>query len=261
VALNAGGGVYHQPPSFPVPLPGIDTFALRLGLQRAYHSALGAEAQLPQAFTLSLTGYYQRFYNIEDSTLDFSSVTTCAPAPPESLKGVPAATMRQVDGQAYGAELLARRHRGRVTGWIAYTIGRSERFLTCGARPADFDQTHTLNVVVQAHLPHRLMLGGRLYLATGRPATRVDPALGDETPRNNWRMPTYVQLDARLDREWLYKHWALDLFLEILNLTYSESAFGIEYPYDKAKMITRYDSPQVSGFRWVLPSIGVRGRF
>jgi hypothetical protein len=261
VALNAGGGVYHQPPSFPVPLPGIDTFALRLGLQRAYHSSLGAEAQLPQAFSLSLTGYYQRFANVEDSTLDFNNVTVCAPPPPESLKGVPAATMRTVDGQAYGGELLLRRHRGKVTGWIAYTLGRSDRFLPCGTRPSDFDQTHTLNVVVQARLPHQLMLGGRLYVTTGRPGTRLDPALGADTPRNNWRLPTYVQLDARLDREWLYKHWALDLFVEILNLTYSESALGVEYPFDKEKMRNLYESPQAFGFRWVLPTIGVRGRF
>jgi hypothetical protein len=261
VSLTAGAGIYHQPPTFPVPLPGLDTFALRLGLQRAYHAALGAEATLPQAFTLSLTGYYQRFSNIGDATLDGANIGNCSPDPPEALKGASAAIMRQVNGQAYGGELLLRRHRGRVTGWIAYTVGRSERFLPCGTRPSDFDQTHTLNVVVQARLPRQLMLGGRLYVASGRPATRLDPDRLADTPRNNWRMPTYVQLDVRLDREWLFKRWALDLFVELVNVTYSQSAFGVEYPYDDEKMRQRYESPRVSGFRWVLPSIGARGRF
>jgi hypothetical protein len=261
VALTAGGGVYHQPPTFPVPLPGLDTFALPLGLQTAYHAALGTEATLPQSFTLSATGYYQRFANISDATLDSSNVTNCSPDPPEALKGVAAALMRQVNGQSYGGELLLRRHQGRVTGWIAYTVGRSERFLPCGARPSDFDQTHTLNLVVQARLPRQLMLGSRLYVASGRPATRVDPALLRDTPRNNWRLPTYVQLDVRLDREWLFKRWALDFFVEILNLTYSESVFGVEYPYDKDKMRNLYESPRANGFHWLLPSIGARGRF
>jgi hypothetical protein len=261
VALHAGGGVYHQPPSFPVPLPGIDTFALQLGLQTAYHAALGAEATLPQSFTLSLTGYYQRFANIGDATLDQNHLTSCAPPPPEALRGVSATIMRQVDGQAYGAELLLRRHRGRVTGWIAYTVGRSERFLPCGARPSDFDQTHALNVVVQARLSWQLMLGGRLYVVSGLPGTRLDPERLADTPRNNWRLPTYVQLDLRLDREWLWKRWSLDLFVEVLNLTYSESAFGVEYPYDDKLMRPLYEAPRAMGFRWVLPTIGARGRF
>ena len=259
--LKAGGGVYHQPPTFPVALPGVDTFALSLGLQRAYHSSLGLEATLPLDFTLSLTGYYQRFANISDSTLDFHNVTSCSADPPESLRGTAAQIMRQVDGQAYGGELLLRRHKGTVTGWIAYTVGRSERFLPCGARPSDFDQTHTLNAVMQVRLPRAFSAGVRFYVATGRPGTRVDLALGYDTPRNNWRMPTYVQLDARVDREWIFKKWALSAFVEVVNMTYSESALAVEYPYDEMLGVTRLDQPRVSGFRWVLPSLGARGRF
>jgi hypothetical protein len=261
LSLNAGGGVYHQPPGFPVPLPGLDTFALELGLQTAYHASAGGEVVLPKDFTFSLTGYYQRFHNIADATLDFTNVISCSADPPEPLKGIPAQLIRLEDGQAYGAEMLLRRRKGMITGWISYTVGRSERFLPCGARPSDFDETHILNVVVQARLPRQVMVGARLYLATGRPATAIDPTLGYNTPRNNWRMPTYVQLDLRLDREWIFQKWALDGFLEILNVTYSESALGVQYPYDPQLMAQRLDKPEVSGFRWILPSLGLRGRF
>ena len=48
-------------------------------------------------------------------------------------------------------------------------------------------------------------------------------------------------------------------FLEAVNVTYSQAVFGLTYPREGS--ITRYDQPQLNGFRWVLLSIGVRGRF
>ncbi len=156
-------------------------------------------------------------------------------------------------------ELLLRRHAGIFTGWIAYTLSRSERSYTCGLRPADFDQAHLLNVVAQIRLPWKLLLGGHLAYSSGRPATILEPPDGRSTVRNNTRLPDYVQLDLRLDREWLFRKWAVAAFIEILNLTYSQSVFGLQYPM--IDNVTRYDMPQLNGFRWILPSIGVRGRF
>jgi len=79
--------------------------------------------------------------------------------------------------------------------------------------------------------------------------------------RNNWRMPPYVQVDIRLDREWLFRRWALSVFLEVVNLTYSQSAFGVDYAYSAVTGGPDYSHPMVQGFSWVLPSLGVRGRF
>jgi hypothetical protein len=121
-----------------------------------------------------------------------------------------------------------------------------------------------LNAVVQVRLPWRLMVGVRLNLQTGRPYTLLQPDLATLSingSRNNERLPTYVQLDLRLDREWLFRRWTLAVFVEALNITYSESVYGITYPKDATTMITRYDQPEVEGFRWILPSIGARGRF
>jgi hypothetical protein len=259
--VRAGGGVYHQPPSFPIPLPGLDTFALELGLQTAYQGSVGIDATLPQGFSFSLTGYFQRFHNIEDAALGTDLVLDCASPPPEPLKGVAAQLLRQQDGQAFGAELLLRRKGPVIEGWIAYSLSKSERFLPCGIRPADFDQNHTLNVVVQARLPRRFVLGAHLYVVSGRPLTRVDPTRGPATPPNNDRLPTFVQLDLRLDREWIFRRWRMMLFLEILNVTYSESIFGVDYPTDPMTMMKRFDQPTPSGVSWILPSVGVRGRF
>src|SRR5262249_15315497 len=47
LTFNGGVGLYQQPPSFPVALPGIDTFALSLGLQKAIQASVGVEAKIP----------------------------------------------------------------------------------------------------------------------------------------------------------------------------------------------------------------------
>jgi hypothetical protein len=258
--IDGGVGLYQQPPSFPVALPGIDTFALQLGLQRAIQSSTSIIAKMPQDFSLSLTGFWQQFYNVNDPVIDFGPAV-CTSPPPESLSGLPAQITRQVDGHAYGMELLLRRKLGRVTGWVAYTLSRSERLYSCGLRPSDFDQSHVLNVVVQVRLPWNLLAGGRLYFASGRPVTVYDPS-NSQVVRNNQRLPDYVQLDLRLDRQWIFNRWSFAVFLEVVNLTYSEAVFGISYPDLPGTMgVKDYTHPLVNGFNWILPSIGFRGWF
>ena len=258
LVVHGGIGYYQQPPSFPVALPGIDTFALNLGLQHAVQGAIGEELKLPGALELNLTGFYQSYRNANDIVVDFSPVS-CTSPPPESLSGYPAQITRQVDGQSFGMEFMLRRRAGRFTGWIAYTLSRAERNFSCGLRPADYDQTHVLNAVAQVRLPWNLMAGARLFYSTGRPVTQLQLPDGSGTLRNNVRLPDTVQLDVRLDREWLFRRFALDVFLEVVNTTFSQAVFGLAYP--KEGNVTRYDQPMLNGFRWIIPSIGIRGRF
>lgn len=268
--LSASGGIYQQPPSFPLLLPGVDTFALKLGLQRASGGAITEELKLPGTFTAQLTGYYQHFDNFTD--LPPLGARVCAAAPPPVLSGAAATLVRLADGQAYGMELLVRRHSGRVSGWVAYTLSRSERRFPCGLLPADYDQTHILNFVVQARLPWRIVVGGRLYLATGRPDTLIQPPDAPDDvlgARNNVRLPTFVELDLRFDKEWRFRRFYLAAFAEVLNVTFSETVFYYSYEHEALAWSTHtgavgaYDPspPKQIGFRWVLPSLGLRGGF
>jgi hypothetical protein len=246
-----------------VPLPGIDTFALQLGLQRSLQASVGIRVLPMPGMSLSATGYYSKFSNINDVVIDFVAAG-CTSAPPESVTGIEAYVTRQVTGDAYGLELMLRHQSGPVTGWLAYTLSRSERVYSCGLAPSDFDQTHVFNGVVQVRLPWRLMAGLRLNVQTGRPYTQLNVDVSSGTvsgDRNNMRLPTYVQVDLRIDREWIYQRWAFSLYLEILNMTYSQSIYGVTFPKDPTLMITRYDQPQFEGFKWILPSIGARARF
>src|SRR5262249_41911073 len=150
---------------------GIDTFALRLGLQRAWQGSATVKARLPLNFTLSTTGYYGRFDNINDLVIDLLGVSCTAPQV-EVLSGLPATFLNTVNGAGFGMELMLRRSTGAITGWLSYTLSRSERLYSCGLAPSDVDQTHVLNLVIQARLPWRLVAGARISYATGRPYTQ-----------------------------------------------------------------------------------------
>lgn len=257
LALRVAGGIYQQPPSFPIQLPGIDTFALQLGLQRAVHAAVTEELRLPRGFEVQATGYYQALSRTTD--LPPLGALVCAAPPIDRLSGATAQLLRQVDGQTYGLELLVRRSQGRLSGWVAYTLSRSERYLPCGLRPSDYDQTHALNVVAQLQLPRGVQLGARLLVNTGRPETLLRLPDLASTLRNNVRMPTYVQLDVRAEKQWQPRRsLRLVLSAELLNATFSESVLMLGYPSAGGPLGVDPSRPDWVRFRWLLPSLGLR---
>jgi len=56
--LKASAGVYHQPPRYLVPLPGLDQLPLSYGLLRAVQTSLGVELPLPARFEVTAETYY-----------------------------------------------------------------------------------------------------------------------------------------------------------------------------------------------------------
>ena len=98
--------------------------------------------------------------------------------------------------------------------------------------------------------------------------------------RNNARLPAFFQLDLRVERNWRYPNWQLDLFFDVANATYSREIFqctagaNLVGEADPRKSMVRTMAlaaaadpskgiatctPQ--GFRYVVPSVGMRGRF
>ena len=65
VWLKASAGIYHQPPRFVLPLPGLDLMPLKYGLLRSYQTSVGAEIPLREKTSLSVEG----FFNYMDPTI------------------------------------------------------------------------------------------------------------------------------------------------------------------------------------------------
>ena len=236
-ALTASGGRFTQTPTLPVQLPGAESFGLAaLGLQSSWQGSLGITTTGHLGLELGLTGYLQRY--VLSDVLDSSVVLHADPLSQDYL-------VRR-DALSYGMEVMVRRPATeKLYGWVAYTLSNSVRALGGGTiAPSDWDQRHVLNVVAGYHLG-RYTVGGRFHYNTGRPVL-VSGALGEQYVR----LPAFYEVDLRCDRRFLFDKFALDLYLELANVTLTRQVEGLEQDQVNGPL-------HQNGFTIVLPSIGV----
>ncbi|PZX59462.1 TonB-dependent receptor [Hydrotalea sandarakina] len=170
-------------------------------------------------------------------------------------------------GRAYGIEFFAKKKVGKLTGWIGYTLSRTERKFP-GINnnqyfPARQDQTHAITVVGIYQVNQRWSLSANWVYNTGNAVTypsgkyRVnDQTVFLYTERNGYRMPAYHRLDIAAtvqNKHNPYRKYQSSLTFGVYNV------YGRENPY----FITFIDDPnnpnktvaqQTSLFRFI-PSI------
>lgn len=144
-------------------------------------------------------------------------------------------------GRAYGTEFYLKKNKGKLTGWISYTLSKSERQFAeinngewFSARQ---DRTHDISLVATYKLSPRLTLSGAWVYYTGDAVTfpvgkyEIDDELitlfGE---RNADRMPDYHRLDLGLtyvlkDRA----KWHSELNFSIYNVYNRKNAFSIDF--------------------------------
>ena len=115
-------------------------------------------------------------------------------------------------GRSYGLEFLLRKQRGDFTGWISYTLSRSEqRVTTDNPRdavsqgnwyPANWDKTHDLSIVMNYSINKQWDIGTTFNYQTGRPISLPTGRIVIEDivapiydQRNNGRVADYHRLD------------------------------------------------------------------
>lgn len=116
-------------------------------------------------------------------------------------------------GRAYGIEFFVRKQRGKTTGWVGYTLAKSERQAD-NINNGDwyafrFDRRHYLTIVLNQEITPRVSLGGSFIYASGEAFTIASqryglPSLSNEKvaidygSRNGARFPDYHRLDLSL---------------------------------------------------------------
>ena len=245
--LKASAGIYHQPPRFVLPLPGLDLMPLRFGLLRAYQTSLGTEVPLSSRFQLTAEGFFN-YMNPTIFDLAFNPASVINEAN-ETL--VPTMTVTDDDvqqvidrltrpqqGRAYGVEVLLRRQaKSGLFGWVSYTLSRSERLRDGRWAAYDFDRTHLVNVVAGLPLRRNWDLGLRLQYQSGKPQTTT-------AGYNVARTAGYVRFDLRVDKRVVWRDWLLDFYVDVTNVA-----------------LLPEEVQAGSVIRYVLPTIGLRGRF
>lgn len=117
------------------------------------------------------------------------------------------------EGRSYGAEFYIRKNTGRLTGWLSYTLSKSQRRIS-GLGEGDpginngnwynasFDKIHDLSVTAIYSLSERWQLAANFIYATGLPGTFPEGRYeygGVVLPqygfRNQERLPDYHRLD------------------------------------------------------------------
>lgn len=170
-------------------------------------------------------------------------------------------------GRAYGIELLLRKNKGKLNGWIGYTLSKTERKFDNINKgnyyAAKQDRTHDLSVVAIYSASKRWTLSSTFVYNTGNAVTFPSGKYrlnGNTiflfTERNGYRMPAYHRLDFAATLEPKKKanrkiesSWTFGLY----NVYGRENAYSITFRESETDA-NKTEAVRTSLFRFV-PSI------
>jgi TonB dependent receptor/CarboxypepD_reg-like domain/TonB-dependent Receptor Plug Domain len=174
-------------------------------------------------------------------------------------------------GRAYGLELYLKKKTGSFTGWISYTLSRTERQINGISNnnwyAAKQDRTHDISIVGMYQLSTNWSLSANWVYYTGNAVTFPSGKYNISgktiyyyTERNGYRMPAYHRLDfgATYEKKRLGRYqssWNLGLY----NAYARENAYTItfqENPNDP----TRTQAIQTALFK-IVPSVTYNFKF
>ncbi|WP_223599121.1 TonB-dependent receptor [Chryseobacterium sp. GVT01B] len=174
-------------------------------------------------------------------------------------------------GRAYGLELIAKKKSGKLTGWISYTLSKTERKIN-GINNnewynARMDKTHDLSIVATYQLNPKWSFSGLFVYSTGNAVTFPTgkyelngQTIFQYSNRNADRMPAYHRMDLSATYEpTSNKRFRGSWTFGIYNLYGRENAYTINFEDNPDRPGTTR-AMQTSLFRWV-PNITYNFKF
>lgn len=191
---------------------------------------MGFEYRPVEKMRFTIEGFYKQYVQYPLSVLDGLSIAS---------KGADYGQIGDEEivstgkGRAYGVEILY-----KVMEWknlnitSTYTYFRSEFTDSAGTyRPSSWDTKHLLNLIASYKLPKNWNIAARWRYVGGAPYTPIDEdksslkAAWDITNQpyldyaryNSNRLKDSHQLDIRIDKEFYFKKWVLNLYTDVQN--------------------------------------------
>ncbi|MFC6100040.1 TonB-dependent receptor [Olivibacter domesticus] len=174
-------------------------------------------------------------------------------------------------GRAYGVEWLLRKRTGRLSGWISYTLSKTERQIN-GINNGDWynarqDRTHDIAIVAMYQLNKKWTLSANWVYYTGDavtfPAGKYiidDQTTYYYTERNGYRMPNYHRLDLGATMQLKQrKRWSSELTFSLYNAYGRENAYTIEFQ-DSKDDPNKTVANQLAIFKFI-PSVSYNFKF
>ncbi len=212
-------------------------------------------------FEFTTEAYYKYLQNQIDYK-DGAEINTVSDVESVLLYGI---------GRAYGLEFLLKKKEGRLTGWIGYTLSKTERKIE-GINENNWynarqDRTHDISVVGVYDLNSKWSISGVFVYNTGDAVTYPTgkytiqgQTLYQYAARNANRMPAYHRLDFSATYEKnktkrMHGSWNFSLY----NVYGRENAFRISFK-DDPNDPTRTQIIRTALFKWV-PSVTYQFKF
>ncbi len=184
------------------------------------------------------------------------------------------------EGRAYGAEVLLRKQRGKLQGWIGYTLSRAELIVrgddpftsisNGNWYPSNWDRLHDLSVVVSYEISDKWDVGGSFIYQTGRPVTfpvgRAEVGglvVPVNSERNSNRIPDFHRLDLSANynpSSGKNKRWESSWSFGLFNVYARRNPFSVFFQNDP-------QNPQVNQairlaiFGTIIPSVTYNFKF
>ncbi len=207
-------------------------------------------------YQTSIEVYYKNMKNQIDYK-DAADINTAPDVESELLFG---------KGRAYGAEFLIKKTQGKLTGWVGYTLAKTEKQIdginNNNWYNAKQDRTHDISIVGVYQLSSKWSLSGVFVYSTGNAVTfpsgkyEVDgQTTFYYTERNGYRMPAYHRMDIGATYTKKMSSWNFSLY----NVYGRENAYTITFA-DSETDPTKTVATQTSLFRWI-PSVTYNFKF
>jgi hypothetical protein len=239
--LNSSWGQYHKfTDNFGQVAKGFGNPDLKQSTSE--HYVLGLEHQINASTLVKLDTYYKTFDDLAISRADREFYPNLTDVDYDLIR-----YSNDAEGDAYGFELFL--NKSFVEGWYgwlsaAYSETRRHNILTDEDFKYAYDQPWIINLVSSHELNEYWTLGFKWRYQSGQLITPiigtesssnpeypelVDPIYGD---LNSQRLPDSHKLDVRLDRNFQYSSWNMDLYVEALNIYNHANVTGYEYNAD-----------------------------
>jgi hypothetical protein len=263
----------------------------------ANHYIIAYQREIDQIYSLEVESYFKDYKNIHQFNQTF--LTDVEPdSYSEDNKPVYYESKdlyNMGNGKSYGLELLLRKDYGAITGWLGYSLARTE-YVFDGLNSGNsfiprHDRTSTINFVSNIDINSFLdevnnktsekgtskwLVGINFIYSTGQPITIPSSIYAAQrlpdwnttqnavslypSELNTLRLPPYIRLDLSITYEKQYNGWTLAPYLQIFNLTNRKNVWFIDYSFEiKGDEIT-HDIKNINMMP-VLPSIGVNIKF
>lgn len=193
------------------------------------------------------------------------------------------------DGDTKGLEILIRKDRGALTGWLGYSLSFTDYNFDGINQERDYsprhDRTHALNMVANLDWKNlkRVMRGERsirhksnwkfgltFIYTSGQPITvpgsgyfintlpdrAVDEWEVYPSAINEFRLPHYARLDLSITYERHFKNWSILPFIQVFNIGNRDNVWFIDWNNDDFE-----PDIDVAHMFPILPTIGVSFEF